>query len=71
VELERFIAVIEAAAGTAAVKTYLPMQPGDMVETMADTARARAAFGFDPATTIEAGLPEVVQWCRAYFGANA
>jgi UDP-glucuronate 4-epimerase len=71
VELERFIAVIEQAAGRPAEKIYKPMQPGDMVETMADTARAHAAFGFDPVTTIEVGLPRVVDWCRDYFGANA
>ena len=53
VELERFIAVIEAAAGKTAEKVYKPMQPGDMIETMADTARAKAAFGFEPATSIE------------------
>ena len=71
VELERFIAVIERAAGRPARKDYLPMQPGDMVETMADISRARAAFGFEPATTIEDGMPPVVEWCRSYFGAEA
>ncbi|HVR81989.1 MAG TPA: NAD-dependent epimerase/dehydratase family protein [Luteimonas sp.] len=71
VELEHFIAVIESAAGKPADKTYKPMQPGDMVETMADTARARAAFGFEPTTTIESALPQVVYWCRDYFGDNA
>ncbi|MEI2432596.1 NAD-dependent epimerase/dehydratase family protein [Lysobacter yananisis] len=71
VELERFIQVIEDAAGRPAQKIYKPMQPGDMVETMADTARAQAAFGFEPATSIEAGLPGVVAWCRDYFGDNA
>ncbi|QNP39478.1 NAD-dependent epimerase/dehydratase family protein [Lysobacter solisilvae (ex Woo and Kim 2020)] len=71
VELERFIAVIEQAAGRPAQKVYKPMQPGDMVETMADTARARAAFGFEPATPIESGLPQVVAWCRDYFGDRA
>jgi UDP-glucuronate 4-epimerase len=71
VELEHFIAVIEQAAGKPAQKQYQPMQPGDMVETMADTRRARAAFGFEPATPIEAGLPGVVAWCRDYFGDNA
>ena len=70
VELERFIAVIEQAAGRPADKTYRPMQPGDMVETMADTRAAKAAFGFEPATPIETGLPEVVAWCREYFGAH-
>jgi len=71
VELEHFIAVIEQAAGQPAEKIYKPMQPGDMVETMADTRRAREAFGFEPATPIEAGLPPVVQWCRDYFGDRA
>jgi UDP-glucuronate 4-epimerase len=68
VELERFIAVIEQAAGRPAHREYRPMQPGDMVETMADTSRARAAFGFEPRTPIETGLPPVVHWCRDYFG---
>ena len=71
VELERFIQVIADAAGRPAQKVYKPMQPGDMVETMADTSRAQAAFGFEPATTIEVGLPRVVEWCRSYFGDNA
>ena len=71
VELERFIAVIEQAAGRPAEKRYREMQPGDMVETMADTTRARDAFGFEPTTAIEAGLPRVVAWCRDYFGDRA
>ncbi|MFD0320463.1 NAD-dependent epimerase/dehydratase family protein [Lysobacter gummosus] len=71
VELERFIQVIADAAGRPAQKVYKPMQPGDMVETMADTSRAQAAFGFEPATTVEVGLPRVVEWCRSYFGDNA
>ncbi|ALN78373.1 NAD-dependent epimerase/dehydratase family protein [Lysobacter antibioticus] len=71
VELERFIAVIEEAAGRNAEKVYKPMQPGDMIETMADTRRAQAAFGFEPSTAIELGLPRVVDWCRGYFGERA
>ena len=68
VELEHFIAVIEQAAGRRAQKLYKPMQPGDMIRTMADTRRAHEAFGFEPATPIEVGLPPVVHWCREYFG---
>lgn len=71
VELEHFIGVIEAAAGCPAQRHYKPMQPGDMVETMADTTRARATFGYEPRTPIEVGLPPVVEWCRDYFGARA
>lgn len=68
IELEYFISVIEQAAGVAAQKVYKPMQPGDMVRTMADTTRAHAAFGFEPRMPIEQGLPPVVAWCRDYFG---
>ena len=71
VELERFIDVIEQAAGRPAQKVYEPMQPGDMVRTMADTRRAHDAFGYAPQLPIEQGLPPVVAWCRDYFGDRA
>ncbi|WP_312682965.1 NAD-dependent epimerase/dehydratase family protein [Stenotrophomonas chelatiphaga] len=71
VELERFIDVIERAAGRAACKVYKPMQAGDMVRTMADTRRAHDAFGYSPSLPIEQGLPPVVAWCRAYYGERA
>jgi UDP-glucuronate 4-epimerase len=41
-----------------------------MLETSADVERAQAAFGFTPATTIDAGMPKVVAWCRDYFGSR-
>ena len=71
VELERFIEIIEQAAGVPAQKVYRELQPGDMVETMADTRRAAAAFGYAPRTRLEDALPEVVTWCRDYFGERA
>ena len=71
VELEAFIAEIERAAGRPAVRVLKPMQPGDMPETMADTARAARDLGFAPDTTIEKGIPPLVDWCRQYYGAAA
>lgn len=67
VELEAFVAVIERAAGRAAIRHYRPMQPGDMVETLADVEAARAALGFDPRIAVEDGMPAVVAWCRDYY----
>lgn len=69
VALEHFIGVIENAANRRAERVYREMQPGDMIETMADTSRAAAELGFSPSTPIEQGLPPVVAWCREYFGA--
>jgi UDP-glucuronate 4-epimerase len=68
IELEHFIAVIERAAGRKAQRVDKPMQPGDMVETSASVDRAHAAFGFFPKMSVDDGMPQVVAWCRAYFG---
>ena len=69
--LEDFIAVIEAAAGRPAVRIDRDMQPGDMPQTMADTARAQAELGYEPRRSIAEALPGVVHWCRDYFGDKA
>ena len=71
VELERFIGAIEQAAGRKAERILKPMQPGDMIETMADTGRAERDLGFSPSTTIEQGVPALVDWCRSYYGSQA
>ena len=71
VELGEFIATIERAAGRPAQRVLKPMQPGDMVETAADTARAQRDLGFAPHTPIARGIPPLVAWCRDYYGAAA
>jgi UDP-glucuronate 4-epimerase len=68
IELEHFIAVIERAAGRKAQRVDKPMQPGDMVETSASIERIHAKFGFFPRMTVDEGMPQVVAWCREYFG---
>ncbi|MBK9656931.1 MAG: hypothetical protein IPO66_16375 [Rhodanobacteraceae bacterium] len=66
VDLMRFIELSEIAAGRLALREYREMQSGDMLETFADVSAARAAFGYAPSTSIEAGVPPLVEWCRQY-----
>lgn len=66
VALTDFIAALEDALGRAAVKEFLPMQPGDMVRTYADIAALDAAVGFHPATPLAKGLAEFAAWYRDY-----
>ena len=65
-DLMRFIGVLEAACGREAVKTFAPMQPGDVVETFADIADSHRDLGFEPRTGIDEGLPQFVRWFRDY-----
>ncbi len=67
VELKKFIATIELAADRKAIQQMQGMQAGDMLETMADLESAARELGFCPQTSIEDGLPKLVQWCRDYF----
>lgn len=66
VDLLRFIELIEQVAGRPAIREYQEMQAGDMTETFADVAAARAAFGYAPTVSIDAGVPALVDWCRRY-----
>lgn len=67
VDLLRFIELIEQSVGQPIEKIYTDMQSGDMVETYADTSRARELFGYAPQIAIDAGVPPLVQWCREYY----
>ena len=67
VELMRFIEVLEAALGRRARKNLLPMQPGDVPDTYADTAPLERDFGYRPGTSIETGIARFVAWYRDYY----
>ncbi len=71
VELETFIATLEKLLGKAAVKRYLPMQPGDVPATYASIDRLRARTGFAPSTPLATGLERFVEWYLGYYGRQA
>lgn len=67
VELLDFIAAIEAATGKPAIKQMLPMQPGDVPATWADTTLLRRLTGYAPQTQVRDGVAEYVDWFRSYY----
>ena len=66
VELLEFISIIEDLTGVKAVKKFLPMQNGDVVETYADVRDLQRDVGFSPKVQLAEGLARWVQWYRAY-----
>ena len=65
--LLRFIEVLEAAAGRPAQRVLRPMQPGDVRSTAADIEATTRDLGWQPTTSIEEGLPRLVEWVRRYY----
>ena len=66
VPLMEMIGLIEAAVGAKALLNFMPMQPGDVADTSADTRDLEAAVGFKPATSLADGIDRYVEWHRNY-----
>lgn len=62
-----YIAALEAALGLQARKRMLPIQPGDMHSTAADTRALQAWIGFAPATPVLQGVQHFVDWYRSFY----
>ena len=67
VELMHYIEVLEAKLGVKARLNLLPMQPGDVARTEADTETTRAVLDYVPSTSVEVGVGRFVDWYRTYF----
>ena len=48
-------------------KELVPMQPGDVPVTYADTSALERDFGFKPATSLRAGLRKFAQWYKEFY----
>ena len=67
VKLLDFIRAIEKATGKQAVINSLPMQPGDVYRTWADTTALQRDYHFHPETPIEEGVKHFVEWYLDYY----
>jgi UDP-glucuronate 4-epimerase len=69
VELMDYITALEEALGMVAEKNMMPIQPGDVLETSADTKPLYDLVGFKPQTTVKEGVQNFVDWYKAYYKA--
>lgn len=67
VELMDYISALEKALGKEAQKNMMPIQPGDVLETSADTSALYEAIGFKPHTSVEEGVKRFVEWYKAFY----
>lgn len=67
VKLMNFIQAIEKAIGHPAKKEFLPMQPGDVYQTYADTTALQQELGFKPEKSLKEGVKETIEWYRSFY----
>lgn len=65
--LMTYIESLEKALGIEAKKNMLPMQPGDVLCTSADTQPLYEAINFRPQTSVEQGVQHFVDWYRRFY----
>jgi len=63
-----YIAAIEEELEIKAKKNFLPLQPGDVLKTAADTGALEKWIGFKPNTSIKYGVSAFIKWYRNYYG---
>ncbi len=67
VDLDDYIAAIEAALGMKAEKNLLPLQPGDVPDTFADVDALVEDVGYKPETDVRTGIARFVEWYKDYY----
>ncbi|GAB4447830.1 MAG: NAD-dependent epimerase [Bacteroidales bacterium] len=67
VNLMDFVHAIEQELGIEAIINYLPLQPGDVVSTHADTSQLYELIGFKPQTSIKEGIHQFITWYKQHY----
>jgi len=67
VELKHYIAVLEDCLGKKAEQNLLPLQPGDVPDTYANVEALVEDTSYKPATTVEDGIANFVEWYKGYY----
>ncbi|MCH4811980.1 NAD-dependent epimerase [Vreelandella neptunia] len=67
VKLSAYIEALEKALGKKAKQDLLPLQPGDVPDTYADSNELKKAVDYQPTTSVEEGVADFVAWYRNYY----
>ncbi|CDH00891.1 NAD-dependent epimerase [Xenorhabdus bovienii] len=67
VNLMDYISALESSLGIKAIKNMLPMQPGDVYSTWADTDDLFKVTGYKPSTKVSDGVEQFIQWYKQYY----
>ncbi len=67
ISLLEFIETIEEELGQKALKNFLPMQPGDVKATLADTSLLENWIDYKPSTSLKDGMNKFINWYKSFY----
>ncbi|MFQ1044483.1 NAD-dependent epimerase [Acinetobacter variabilis] len=67
VELIDFIRAIENSVGKKALIEMLPLQEGDVPDTLADSSALEQSVGYKPSVSVEDGVKQFVDWYLDFY----
>jgi UDP-glucuronate 4-epimerase len=67
VQLMNYIDALEKALGKKAKINFLPLQPGDVPDTYANTDNLKEKFNYQPSTSVIDGISQFVKWYKNYY----
>jgi len=66
-DLAAYVDAFEAAIGQPAIREYVPMHPGEALDTHADASALAAWTGVRPKISLQEGVARFVAWYRDYY----
>ena len=67
IQLMDYIKCLEKTLGKKAKINFLPLQPGDVLDTYANINNLREKFNYQPKTSIEDGVFKFIKWYKDYY----
>ncbi|AIL12494.1 hypothetical protein IM40_01475 [Candidatus Paracaedimonas acanthamoebae] len=66
-KLIEFIELIEKELGKKAILEMLPLQAGDVPESLAEITASEQDLNYSPTTPISQGIPKFIEWYKEYY----
>ncbi|WP_298505538.1 NAD-dependent epimerase/dehydratase family protein [uncultured Maribacter sp.] len=67
INLMEFIETLEIAINRKSERIMMPIQPGDVKVTYADTTKLKDTTGYNPKTEIKQGVKNFIDWYKEYY----
>tara|TARA_B100001093_G_scaffold207092_1_gene199029 strand:- start:21 stop:497 length:477 start_codon:yes stop_codon:yes gene_type:complete len=62
-----FIKEIEKVLGKKAIRNYMPLQKGDVKQTLSNTNLLKKLTGYNPKTNYKSGIKKFLNWYLSYY----